>query len=1023
MSTKFNKTNLVGWIVFILVFTVYYFSVERSGSLWDCGEFVLGAYKLQVVHPPGAPLFLIIGRLFAWIASVFSDNPSYIAFGVNLMSAACSALAATFVCWITMMFGRLSMYGRDYQNEGNEGWAMLGSGLVAGLSTGFISTTWFSAVEGEVYSMSTMFTTMTFWAAMKWYYLEDNPKNDKWLIFAIFATGLSTGVHLLSLLAFPTIAALYYFKRYKTHTWLGMIGAMLVGVLAIFLFQILIIIGIPDLWSFFEKICVNSFGLPFHTGLIPTLIVITLAGYYGLRYFKSKGNDLMHKVVFTFILLVVSYSTVGVVLIRAIAKTPVNMNDPYDVMRLIPYLNREQYGDRSLLKGPHFDARPIDTKSEDRWGRVGNEYKVVDQKYDYEFREKDKILFPRISHSDQGRPQLYRTWMEYLQGGKTGVPTMAFNLKFMWSYQFGWMYWRYFMWNFVGRQNAEQGFFPWINKDGHWYSGIKPFDSGRLYNQDHLPRVIREDQSRNSYYFLPFILGILGVVFHFKKNRNDFLALVSFFILTGIALCVFNNSPPNEPRERDYVLEGSFLTFCMWIGMGVLFLSNFLTQRFKLSSSISGISSAAFGLVIPILLVTQNFDDHSRMKSTAARDYASNILESCQPNSILFTYGDNDTYPVWYAQEVEGIRRDVRVINLSLIAVDWYIENQRRKFNESAAVKMSIPQEKLRGSLRNQIFYYNPENPDGTGADREMSATEFLKYLGEDHPVESGNGRKFETHMPTRNVYFSIDRQKAFSTGLCNPADSAFVDKIPISINAGYITKDDLAVIDIINSNIYDRPIYFSVTCNGEKLMGLDDYTNQEGMALRVVPIKTKSDPSLYIYGAGRADLDKTYDIIMNKYRWGNFDKVQQFVDHSFAPSIQAMRMIMMRTAVGLQVIGDKDRAIKIANKYFEAFPNMNFQYDVRIMPFIQILIESGDLESAKKQLRTLATETVDMLQFFDSLTLEDLNKGFAQDKSLSMSAVREIIDRSKLINDPAFLKEMETLLNKYNAATPNLIN
>lgn len=1023
MNTKLNWTNIVGWAVFILVFTVYYFSAERNGSLWDCGEFVLGAYKLQVVHPPGAPLFLIVGRMFAWLADLFSDNPSYIAFGVNLMSSACSALAATFVCWITMMFGRLTLYGRDYENEGNQSMAILGAGLVAGLSTGYISTTWFSAIEGEVYSMSTMFTTMTMWAAMKWYYLEDNPKNDKWLIFAVFAVGLSTGVHLLSLLAFPMIAMLYYFKRYDKHTWLGMAIAAFCGVIAIFLFQSIIIIGIPDLWSFFEKLCVNSFGLPFHSGLVPTILVICLVGYYGLRYFKNKGNDLMHKVVFTFFLLIISYSTVGVVLIRANAKPPINMNDPYDVMRLKPYLNREQYGDRSLLKGPIFDARPVDMKSEDRWGRVGKEYKVVDQKFDYIYRDKDKILFPRIGHSDQGRPQLYRTWMEYLQGSKTGTPTMAFNLKFMWSYQFGWMYWRYFLWNFVGRQNGEQGFFPWINKDGNWYSGIKSIDGARLYNQDRLPRVMLEDQSRNRYYFLPLILGLLGVLFHFTKNRNDFLALLCFFILTGIALCVFNNSPPNEPRERDYVLEGSFLAFCIWIGMGVLFLFNVLNERLKLSSLISGTGATVMGLVIPAILVTQNFNDHSRMKSHAARDYASNILESCQPNAILFTYGDNDTYPVWYAQEVEGIRRDVRVINLSLIAVDWYIENQRRRFNESAPVKFSIPEDKLRGSLRNQIFYYNPENPDGKGVDREMSATEFLKYLGEDHPVESGNGRKFETHMPTRNVYIQIDREKAIAAGLCSPNDSSFVDRIPVAINPGYITKDDLAVLDIINSNIYDRPIYFSVTCNGEKLMGMEDYTNLEGMALRIVPVKTKSDPGLYIYGSGKEDLDRTYDIIMNKFRWGNFDKEQQFVDHSYAPSIQAMRMIMMRTAINLQSIGDKERAIKMANKYFEAFPNMNFQYDVRIMPFIQVLIDAGDLESAKKHLRILATETVDMLEFFDTLTTEDLNKGFSQDKSLSMSAVREIIERCKTMNDPEFLKEMETMLNKYNSATPNLQN
>lgn len=1011
---------MVGWLVFAAVFMVYFFSVERTGSLWDCGEFVAGAYKLQVVHPPGAPLFLIVGRMFTWVADLFSSNPAHIAFAVNIMSSLCSALAAMFICWTTLIISRLILHGRDYQHEENESWTILGSGLIAGLASGFISTTWFSAVEGEVYSMSTMFTAMTMWAAFKWYYLPDEPKTDKWLIFAVFATGLSTGVHLLSLLSFPTIAMLYYFKKYAKHSFIGMILAAIVGVVFIFLFQSIIITGIPNLWMFFELFMVNSLGLPFHSGLIPTLAVLVAAGWFGLRYFKSKGNDLMHKMVFTFLLLVISYSTVGVVLIRANAKPPINMNDPYDVTRLIPYLNREQYGDRSLLKGPHFEARPVDTKSEDRWGRVGDEYKVVDQKFDYVFRDKDKIMFPRISHQDQGRPQLYRMWMKHLNAEKK-VPDMSFNLKFMWSYQFGWMYWRYFMWNFVGRQNGEQGFYPWVNRDGNWYSGIKAVDGSRLYNQDRLPRVIKEDESRNSYYFIPLIFGIIGLIYHYQKNRNDFLALLCFFILTGLALCVFNNSPPNEPRERDYVLEGSFLTFCIWIGLGVLFLAQWAQSKLKLPSMVSGLGSTALGLSVPLLLVTQNFDDHSRKNSTAARDYASNILESCKPNAILFTYGDNDTYPVWYAQEVEGIRRDVRVINLSLIAVDWYIENQRRKFNESPLVKMAIPQEKLRGSLRNQVFYYNPSNPEGKNPDPPISASSFLKFIMEDHPIESGSGKVFETYMPSNNVYIEVDRQKAISAGLCSETDSSFVDRIPVNLAGPYITKDDIAVMDIITANLYDRPIYFSVTCSQEKLLGLQDYMQLEGMALRIVPVKSQSDPSLYIYGSGRINAEASYDVIMNKFRWGNLDKVDQFVDHSFAPSIQAMRMIMMRTALAHLDAGDKERAAKMANKFFEAFPNMNFQYDVRIMPFIQVLIDAGDFDSAKKNLKILATETLDMLEFYDTLKPDELESGFSQERSLALSGVREIIERSGKVNDPAFLTEMETMLNKYNIAKPNL--
>ncbi len=1014
-----NRTNVSGWLVFIAAFTVYFFSLERTGSLWDCGEFVLGAYKLQVVHPPGAPLFLIIGRIFTWFAELLSDNPAYIAFSVNIMSAICSALAAMFICWTTIYFTRLALNGRNYEAASNNSLAIMGAGVVAGLSAAFISTTWFSAVEGEVYSMSTMFTTMTFWALAKWYYIEDNPKNDKWLIFGLYATGLSVGVHLLSLLTFPVFALLYYFKRYKKHTFSGMAIASLIGVLFIFLFQSVIVTGIPNLWSKLELLCVNSFGLPFHSGLAPTLLILVAAIYYGLKFTQRRGYDLAHKFVFAFMLLVIASSTVGVVLIRANAKPPINMNDPYDVMRLVPYLNREQYGDRDLLKGPHFDAIPINMKQEDRWGRKKNKYAVVDRKLSYVYSKKDEIFFPRISHNDQGRSQLHRMWMNYITGKKDGKPTTAYNFGFLWHYQLGWMYWRYFMWNFVGRQNGEQGFFPWNKKDGHWLSGIKAIDSKRLYNQDHLPRAIREDEARNRYYFIPLFLGILGLTYHFRKNKNDFLVLLGLFILTGLGLCIYNNSPPNEPRERDYVLVGSFITFCIWIGMAVLFLVDFIENRLKMSGTVPQYLASCLGLIVPAILVFVNFDDHSRMHSTGARDYASNILESCLPNAILFTYGDNDTYPVWYAQEVEGIRRDVRVINLSLIAVDWYIENQRRKINESPPVKLQIPTEQYRGYLRNQVYYYNPA---GEGADRVMDARDFLKYVGEDHPIATGSGREIETHMPTRSIFIPVDPKKAVELGMIQPGDTAVSLGIPVNLNdKQYLIKDELAVLDIITNNINDRPIYFSVTCQDEKLMGMQDYTNLEGMALRIVPVKSPSDKSFYIYGSGRCDYDKTYDIVMNKFRWGNFDKVDQFVDHSYAPSIQAMRFIMLRTALTLEAIGDTTRAVNLANKYFESFPNMNFQYDLRVMPFIEILVNARETEQAKKHLTILATETADMMEFYNSLTPDELDAGFTQDKSMASSAIREILTQSQALGDQEFIAQIEQLLGKYKQSPGNI--
>ncbi|MEO6189763.1 MAG: DUF2723 domain-containing protein [Saprospiraceae bacterium] len=1014
-----NKVNITGWLVFLITFVVYFNSVERTGSLWDCGEFVLGAYKLQVVHPPGAPLFLLIGRLFTWVATLVSNTPSDIAFSVNLMSGICSALAAMFICWTTIMFSKLAIYGRGNEEEASHDWAILASGLVAGLATAFSTSIWFSAVEGEVYSMSTMFTCLTLWAAVKWYYLPDNSKNDSWLIFSIYAAALSVGVHLLSLLAFPTIALLYYYKRYEKHTIKGFIFTGLIGLASVVLFQALIISGIPALWSKFELFCVNFLGLPFHSGLIPTLITLAGACYFGLRYAKRIGNDLLHKVVFTFMLIIIANSIVGMVMLRAIANPPINMNAPDNVIRLLPYLNREQYGDRSLVKGPYFDAKPIDTKSEDRYGKVGNEYKVVDRKFDYVFAKKDQILIPRISHGDQNRPQIYRMWMEYLTGKKEGVPSQEFNMKFLFSYQFGWMFFRYFMWNFVGRENGEQGYYPWDKKDGHWLSGISAIDSYRLYNQHNLPRVIREDQSRNTYFFLPLLFGILGVIFQYKKNKNDFLAIFAMWLLTGIGLCFFNNSPPNEPRERDYVLVGAIITFCIWMGMGVLFVADLLKSRMKLNPNLSQIIAGVLVLSAPIIMGFQNFNDHSRKGISGARDYATDILESCKPNAIIFTYGDNDTYPVWYAQEVEGIRRDVRVINLSLIAVDWYIDAQRRKINESPAVKMSIPSAQYRGMLRNQIYYYNP---NGEGApDYEMSATQFLKFIGEDHKLSAGNGREIETYMPTRKVGIEVTRQRAFELGMIKENDTSFVSKIPVGIPDSYLTKDDLAVLDIINSNINDRPIYFSVTCQEDKLLGMSDYTNLEGLALRIVPIKSKSDRNFYIYGAGRLDVERTLDVLMNKFKWGNFDKEKLYVDRSYGPSVQGIRMMMMRLMTTLGYSGDSTRAAEVAQKYFTSFPNMNFQYDVKVLPFIESMIRGNKKEEAKIELRTLINETADMLNFYNSLSPQELDSSFKQDKLYTSSSISQIYQLVSLLGDTELENEVKDKLGKFQVSpSPN---
>lgn len=1062
--------NITGWVVFAIAALVYFFSAERTGSLWDCGEFIAGAYKLQVVHPPGAPLFLLVGRLFTFLAELVSDNPEHIAFAVNLLSGISTAFAATFVSWVTFMLGKLALVGRDNTPDQGQTIALAGAGLVAGLTTAFATSIWFSAVEGEVYAMSTFFTALVLWAVIKWFYLpKEDEQADRWLLFAIYAAGLSIGVHLLSILTFPALALFYYFKRYNNHTWIGMGTAAALGVAFIVAVQTFIITGIPTLWGDFEILTVNSFGLPQHSGVVPTVLLIgaslsivlaylhgkittkaplyTLAVIYLLLAMTSLGeNGDSSRFVIRFLssllfvgmafyldklrynsrdlqlvtiaatLLVISYSTIGVVVIRANANPPINMNNPSDVMRVIPYLNREQYGERALFKGPHFDAKPIDIESQDRYGYVesSDKYEIVDKKISYVYRESDKMLFPRMSDYSQGRPRLYRNeWM----GGKTTTPTMGDNLSFLWNYQLGWMYWRYFMWNFSGRQNADQGYTPANVKDGNWLTGIPFYDNMRLYNMSEEPAEYKLNQARNYYYMLPFLFGLLGLFFHASKSREEFIGLLGLFIITGIGIIIYSNQPPHEPRERDYVLAGSFFTYAVWVGMGVLAIFEALKSRLKLPSTAAGSLAALVVLIAPILMGTQNFDDHSRRLHKASRDYAANFLNSVEKDAIIFTYGDNDTYPLWYCQEVEGIRRDVRVVNLSLIAIDWYIEQLRRKVNDSAPINMTISQEAIRGYKRNQV----PVNKD---SDREMKLIDALKFVEQDHSQEMKVA--LESYLPTNKVIIPVDKQKVLEQKVL-PAEmeDKILDNIAFSISKHNLLKGDLAVLDIVASNLWERPIYFAVTCRQESMMGLEKFTQLEGMALRIVPIQTNSRKREYgMVGNGIIHAEKTFDIITNKWKWGNFDKHRLFVDKSYGPSTQSMQLIMMRTIEEYLRKGDKEKAIALTDQYFEAFPNMNFPYSYNTIGVINYYLAAGAPDKAKPHIQILAEDSADKMNFYLSLNpalIEPNTGSFANEMRYTSFAIQNIRQILPELKDEAFEKEIADLLDEYDPANlPN---
>ncbi|MEP7267213.1 MAG: DUF2723 domain-containing protein [Saprospiraceae bacterium] len=998
-----KQTNIAGWLVFAIAFLVYFLSAERSGSLWDCGEFILGAAKLQVVHPPGAPFFILVGRLFAWVGSIFSSNPSAPAFAVNIMSGMCTALACTFFAWSTIILAKMSWMGREKEPDTNEGWVLAAAGITTGLTGAFCTSVWFSAVEGEVYAMSTFFTALTIWTALKWYYLPSNAQNEKWLVLSLFVAALSIGVHLLSLLAFPFIGLLYYYKRFKNHNLKGALIALVGSVVVLGMYQKLVIVGLPQLWASLDYMMVNGLGMPFHSGIIPFLLIIGAGLYYGLRYASKKSNAMVQNIMITTLLVILGFSTVAVVVIRANADTPINMNSPTDAMRLIPYLNREQYGDRPLLKGPSYEALPINYGSEDRYGRVGDRYEVVDKKYSPEYRSTDEKFFPRMGHTD--RKTLYEYWM-----GKQSKPTQADNMSFFMRYQVSWMYFRYFMWNFVGRENFDQGYYPWNKKSGQWLSGITPLDEARLYNMEKEPERMKTNPGRNKYYFIPLILGLLGLFWHFKSSKREFLALLMLFLITGMGIIIYSNEPPNEPRERDYVLVGSFLTFAIWAGMGVVAIYRFLAEKMKGNALIPVVAASFLGFLSPVIMETQGFDDHSRSHLTGSRDYAKDFLETCAPNAILFTYGDNDTYPLWYAQEMEGIRTDVRVINLSLIAVDWYINQVRRKINKSDPVKLSISEENYRGDSRMQLVI---NAPDGT----TRNVYDVLKFVNEKHPLPLQSGQRMETYIPARKVVIPVDRARAIAAGMISPNDTNVVSQIEISLSGNYLMKDDLAVLDIIASNFYDRPIYFASTANLDKLIGLNTYTSLEGMAARIVPIKSAQDGRFGQYGFGVVNTDRIYENMTKKYAWGGFDKYKMHTfENSFNPSFQAMKIAFMRAIDALIQKGDMKKAEDLNDQYFEAFPQMNFEYDAQRLMFVEFYFKMSQLTKFKAEALKLATEAAEYLEFFNSLSPDDLESSFRPDFDQYMTIPPRLANIAKQAQDPAFEKQINDILGKYMA-------
>jgi len=739
---KYNFiNNITGWSVFAIAAITYLLTIEPTASFWDCGEFITSAYKLEVGHPPGAPFFMILGRFFTLFAF---GNVALVAKMINILSALASAFTILFLYWsITHIAKRIIVKTKEFTQ--GQMIAIIGSGIVGALVYTFSDSFWFSAVEGEVYATSSFFTAIVFWAILKWESEADNKYANRWLILIAYLMGLSIGIHLLNLLAIPAIVFIYYFKKYEV-TKKGIIYAALLSLAMLLIIMYGIVQGLFVIGSKFELLFVNEFGLPFFSGLIFYFILLFGAVVFGI-YYTFKHSKVLWNTIFTmFAVILIGYSSFALILIRSKADTPMNQNKPDNVFELLGYLNREQYGDRPLMYGQYFNSE-LDEK--DPYPKVkdiyfpkkdkdGNDvYKIVDQKITRNYKSEDKTFFPR-TYSDQESPDHitgYINWLDKTEGDfyyaqinpetnepirnrygevqydhyrKKRLPTFGENLGYFFSYQLNFMYFRYFMWNFAGKQNDIQG--NGNVKDGNWISGIKFIDEMRLGDQDNITEIMKNNKARNTYFFLPLLLGILGMIFMYsqgKKGIQYFWVVMMFFFFTGIAIVLYLNQPPFQPRERDYAYAGSFYVFAMYIGFGVAFIYNILKNY--ISAKTGAIIATVLGIGVPILMAQQNWDDHDRSDRFTATDYAKNYLDSCDENAIIFTNGDNDTFPLWYVQEVEGYRTDVRVINLSYFNTEWYIGQMTKRAYNSPPVKFILTKEQYDRGKRDVI--YKMDNP------------------------------------------------------------------------------------------------------------------------------------------------------------------------------------------------------------------------------------------------------------------------------------------------------------------------
>jgi hypothetical protein len=1081
----YKKLNIItGWLVFLVATWTYIVTIEPTASFWDCGEFLATANKLEVGHPPGAPLFMIIARVFSAFVSTES-----VPVAINTLSALCSSFTILFLFWsITHMAHKLATReGKELTSGALI--AVLGSGIVGALAYTWSDSFWFSAVEAEVYSMSSFFTAITFWAILKWESVAHEAHSTRWLILICYLLGLGIGVQLLALLCIPPIAMVYYFKRYES-TPKGIITAFVISAVILGTIQAVIIPGVAKLAGKFELAFVNGMGLPFNTGnLIYFLFVLALV-FFGLRWTQRTGRVVANTVILGVTVILVGYSTYAMTVIRSLANPPIDENNPENVFNLVSYLNREQYGDRPLLIGQFWDS-PYSSEREDGnpvytatylvqkndrtvkqfydgWSAehfveqnpghtIKNEYIITDARKGSEvvYEQEFTMLFPRMYSSQRSHVDAYKEWSDF-QGrpmrtldreNKPTIiykPTFAENMRYFFSYQMDWMYWRYFMWNFAGRQNDVQGHGNIL--DGNWVTGVKAIDAQRLGNQDRLPSSLTLNKAWNKFLLLPMLLGVIGFVFQLVRHPKDWTVTMLLFFFTGIAIVIYLNQTPYQPRERDYAYVGSFYAFAIWIGLGVMALFDaarsmtqkelgmvvgsavglgvlkyvvewdgdhaisysilymgllggalvglfFLLGRMVKSEVLHGTLATLLCLAVPGIMVAEGWDDHDRSTRMPARDLASDYLESCAPNAILFTNGDNDTFPLWYAQEVEGIRTDVRVVNLSLLNTDWYIDQMRRKAYESEPVPFAMAPEKYRQGTRDVVALL-PQSKS------YRDLREMMAFATNDRNMQVlfQRGVK-DAYFPTDMFSLAADSAAVFGSGTLQPGDTSWVHRVNWKIGRQVLLKNHLMVLDLLANNNWKRPIYFAVTTGPDSYINLQDYFQLEGLTYRVIPVYSPNDnPNLQ----GRVATDIMFHNVMDKFKWGNMETEGNiYLDENILRMTTNLRLQLSSLAEALIAEGRKDEARQVLDLSLAKMPERNVPYDRILLPTVEAYYAIGDKDKANELSERLFTIMEENLNHF--LSLEPKFAGRLMDDMAISHAVMGRLASSTMRADSTF--------------------